>query len=196
MPSIERKITVLEPSYIKPIHIVQNSNLQTIEITVTDWNIPSDAVVYWQVANGGEGEIDLAVINGNTIIFQPFTTTFANVGETYLQARIIYESRLLVTFEIPVYIEHDRVGSSAQGGENHDVIAVMVQKYVDEFAEGLFERLEAKAEETIESIPDDYAELNNRIQNYLAMEFEVVVDENGNATFERADLVNTEEVNY
>ena len=47
MEFIERKITVVEPSYVKPIYVVQGSNMLTIKIIIADWAIPAEATVYW-----------------------------------------------------------------------------------------------------------------------------------------------------
>jgi len=162
MPSIERKITVIEPSYIKPIHIVQGSNMQDILITITDWNIPSDSTLYWQIAQGDIGEYNIAALDGNTVIIQPYTSTFKCVGENYLQVRIEREGKVLISFETPVYVEPDRVTTPTEGS-NSDVIKVLVDQYVDEATEDLIDQVETEVQRVIATIPSDYTALSNKV---------------------------------
>lgn len=162
MPFVERNLTVLERSYVKPIHIVQNTNLVDFNINITDWNIPADSVVYWQVTNGDEGELNLGALNGNTIIITPYSSTFQKAGESHLQIRIERENRTLVSFEIPVYVESDRV-TGGQEGYNSDVIGNLVEQYVEDATEGIMATIELEAQRIIDSIPSDYTELEARV---------------------------------
>ena len=170
---LERKITVFEPSYVRPIYVVQNSNMHEIRIVITDWNIPSGADVYWQVATETKGELNVADVDGSTIYIRPYTTTFSEAGKGYLQVRVEANGRVLISFSIDVYIQEDKVSNPVEGS-NSDVIKVLVEQYVDEATGTLFEDLEAQAnaeresieavgERVIESIPSDYTELTESV---------------------------------
>ena len=162
MQYLERKINVFEPCYVKPIHAVQGSNMNEIRVTIADWDIPTDATVKWQVATSTKGELNNATFDNNTIIIQPFTSTFGEVGHGYLQVRVEKDDKVLVSFAIDVFIQPDRLISPVEGS-NSDVIKVLVNQYVEEATEGLIEQIEAEVQRVIESIPSDYTELETRV---------------------------------
>lgn len=173
MEYLERKITVFEPSYVRPLYVVQNSNMREIRIIITDWDIPSGADVYWQVATSTKGELNVADVDGNTIYIRPYTTTFSEAGQGYLQVRVEHDGRVLISFSVDVYIQPDRVSNPTEGS-NSDVIRVLVEQYVDDATGTLFEDLEAQAEaergsieavgeQVIESIPSDYTKLSTTV---------------------------------
>lgn len=175
MQYLERKINVFEPCYVKPIHAVQGSNMNEIRVTIADWDIPIEATVKWQVATSTKGELNNATFDNNTIIIQPYTTTFSEVGHGYLQVRVEKDDKVLVSFAIDVFIQPDRVTTPTEGS-NSDVIKVLVDQYVEEATGTLFEDLEAQAqselasirvtgEEVIASIPSDYSELEARVDD-------------------------------
>jgi hypothetical protein len=141
MDYIERKITVIEPSYVKPIYVVQGSNMVEIRITLTDWDIPNGAEVKWQVATKTKGELNFADVDGNTIYIRPYTTTFGEAGKGYLQVRVDHNGRTLISFAIDVYIQEDRVTNPTEGS-NSDVIRVLVEQYAEEAIGDIPERLE------------------------------------------------------
>lgn len=198
MESLDRKITVLEPSYVKPIYIVQNSNMFPIRITIIDWTIPSGAVVYWQVRTSTKGEINNATVENNTVVIEPYISSFNEAGKGYLQIRVEDgNDKLLVSFAIDVYIQEDHVVES-EGGNNSDYIKQLVVDYVDESVGTLFEDLEAQAQAELESIratgdtviasiPSDYTALDNRVtalenQSAELPSVSLSVDGNGNGT--------------
>lgn len=183
MESLDRKITVLEPSYVKPIYIVQNSNMFPIRITIIDWTIPSGAVVYWQVRTSTKGEINNATVENNTVVIEPYISSFNEAGKGYLQIRIEDgNDKLLVSFAIDVYIQEDHVVES-EGGNNSDYIKKLVVDYVDESVGTLFTDLEAQAQSelasirdtgdaVIASIPSDYTALEQATYNAYPTESE------------------------
>lgn len=162
MEYLERSITVFDPSYVKPLYVVQGSNMFEIRITITDWNIPADADVYWQVATKTKGELDSASLAGNTIYINPYNTTFSEAGKGYLQVRIESDGKLLVSFSIDVFIQEDRVTSPVEGS-NSDVVRVLVNQYVEEATEDLIGQVQSVVNEVIDSIPSDYTALTNRV---------------------------------
>ena len=175
MQYLERKINVFEPCYVKPIHAVQGSNMNEIRVTIADWDIPIDATVKWQVATSTKGELNNATFDNNTIIIQPFTSTFGEVGHGYLQVRVEKDDKVLVSFAIDVFIQPDRVTTPTEGS-NSDVVKVLVDQYVEEATGTLFEDLEAQAQSelasiratgdaVIASIPSDYSTLSSEVSD-------------------------------
>lgn len=162
MEYLERKITVFEPSYVKPIYVVQNSNMFEIRISITDWDIPSGAEVKWQVATETKGELNFADVNVNTIYIRPYATTFSEAGKGYLQVRIDYDGRTLVSFAIDIYIQDDKVTNPVEGSTS-DVIKVLVEQYVEEATEGVIAQVEAEGQRVIDTIPSDYTALSNKV---------------------------------
>lgn len=162
MEYLERNITVFDPSYVKPIYVVQGSNMFEIRINITDWNIPADADVYWQVATKTKGELNSANLAGNTIYINPYNTTFSEAGKGYLQVRIESNGKLLVSFSIDVFIQEDRVTTPTEGS-NSDVIRLLVNQYVEEATENLISQIQSAVDEVIDSIPSDYTELESRV---------------------------------
>lgn len=141
MDYIERKITVIEPSYVKPIYVVQGSNMNEIRITLTDWDIPSGAEVKWQVATKTKGELNFADVDSNTIYIRPYTTTFGEAGKGYLQVKVEHDGRVLISFAIDVYIQEDVFIGDTEGS-NSDVIRGLVNQYTNELIGDIPERLE------------------------------------------------------
>lgn len=195
MEYLERKITVFEPSYVRPLYVVQNSNMREIRIAITDWDIPSGADVYWQVATETKGELNVADVDGNTIYIRPYTTTFSEAGKGYLQVRVESSGKTLISFAVDVYIQEDKVTNPVEGS-NSDVIRVLVEQYVDDATGTLFDDLEAQAQSelasiiatgdaVIESIPSDYTELNTKVTN---------ADNSIDAIVEKMVLVDSENV--
>ena len=175
MDYIERKITVIEPSYVKPIYVVQGSNMVEIRITLTDWDIPNGAEVKWQVATSTKGELNTADVDGNTIYIRPYTTTFSEAGKGYLQVKVEHDGRVLISFKIDVYIQEDVFMGDTEGS-NSDVVKALVNQYVDDATGTLFEDLEAQAQSelasiratgqsVLDSIPAEYSELEDATYN-------------------------------
>lgn len=173
MEYFERKINVFKPNYIEPLYVVQGSNMLTIKITFADWDIPSGAIVKWQVITSTKGELNNATYEDNTVSIVPYNTTFSEAGKGYLQLRVEKDEKVLVSFAIDVLIFRDRLMSPVEGS-NSDVVKVLVDQYVEEATGTLFEDLEAQAqselasiratgEEVKASIPSTYTALENRV---------------------------------
>ncbi len=99
-------------------------------------------------------------------------------------------------FELTPVFQIEITKSLPQGEEIQYPVDPTIAYGIDEYVAQKEADIDAYVDNVIDSIPSDYTTLESQIQDLLAIGFEIVVDENGNAEIMRSDLTNTEEVSY
>ena len=117
MNMIERNVWVLEKEYVKPIEIVQSTDMVPIRVTLMDYLIPDGAAatVYALTRGHTEGKRALAVIGeNNEVTFTPEAGFFTE-GKVGLQIRITgANQRNLVSFAVPVVCYKDALDDAGE----------------------------------------------------------------------------------
>lgn len=167
---IIRKVKVTEYEYQAPINYVAGATEPDIQFQLIDYEIPSGATGRVYVGRSdGTFEYTVATISGNNVTVAPTSSMFSVKGPGAIQVTLYVGNEVVKNFAVPVYVHADLADDSAEAGSDvTGVFRAAEEEALADFAEDA----EAKAAEVIESIPADYTELteevdqlNERLQN-------------------------------
>lgn len=158
---IIRKIRLTEYEYQPPINYVAGATEPDIQFQLADYTIPAGATARCYVQRfDGTFEYTVATIDGNNVTVEPTSSMFSVRGEGAIQITLYAGEEVLKNFSVPVFVHADLANENAEQGS--DVTGIF--RAAEEQALGDFqEAAEAKAAEVIESIPADYTELTEEV---------------------------------
>lgn len=158
---IVRKIKVNEYEYQPPINYVAGATEPDIQFQITDYVIPSGAEARAFVQRfDGTFEYTVATIDDQNITIEPTSSMFSVKGEGAIQVTLYVGDEVVKNFSVPVFVHADLADDAAQ--EGRDIVSIFhesEQAALEQFREDA----EEIAEEVIESIPSDYTELSETV---------------------------------
>lgn len=159
---IIRKVKVTEYEYQAPINYVAGATEPDIQFQLTDYEIPSGATGRVYVGRSdGTFEYTVATISGNNVTVAPTSSMFSVKGPGAIQVTLYVGNEVVKNFAVPVYVHADLADDSAEAGSDvTGVFRAAEEQALADFAEDA----EAKAAEVIESIPEDYTELTEEVE--------------------------------
>lgn len=158
---IIRKVKVTEYEYQAPINYVAGATEPDIQFQLTDYEIPSGATGRVYVGRSdGTFEYTVATISGNTVTVAPTSSMFSVKGAGAIQVTLYVGNEVVKNFAVPVYVHADLADDAAHEGS--DVTGVF-QAAEEEALADFQEQAEQIVDEVIESIPADYTELTEEV---------------------------------
>ena len=158
---IIRKVKVTEYEYQAPINYVAGATEPDIQFQLTDYEIPSGATGRVYVGRSdGTFEYTVATISGNNVTVAPTSSMFSVKGPGAIQVTLYVGNEVVKNFAVPVYVHADLADDSAEAGS--DVTGVFRAAEEEALAD-FQEQAEEIVEEVIESIPADYTELTEEV---------------------------------
>ena len=157
--------TVCKLSYssrtVPPIvQAVQGDTGRTVRFDVTDFTIPAGAeATYFIEKPSGEAVYNAATISGNSILCELTAQSLAEPGENKMQVRVILNDEIVTSFKVCLLVSTfwgiDAIESSTEMN--------IFDKAVEQATEQFQENAEQIVAEVIESIPSDYTELTEEV---------------------------------
>ena len=171
------KIDLNKSAFAYPVRVVQYDTGVQLVLTLTDFEIPdgTTAIVYFMKPSGKfVYQEDNISISDNIITVDVHNQAFTEHGKVKYQVELTNGSDIITTFSRMVEVEKSL--SNSGGDKSTTVIRAFeeltsekiaeIEASTLEFIESVKQDIEAKGEEVLATIPDDYTEMSNKV-DYL-----------------------------
>lgn len=175
---ITTHVTINLTSQVSPqlIQAVQGDTGRSICFKLADFTIPAGAAATYYIQKpSGEAIYNSATISGNEITCELTAQSLAELGENPMQVRISADGEIVTSFDAILLVRPFRGIGAIESGTEMNIFDQAVEQATEQFQENA----EQIVEEVIESIPADYTELteevdelNERIGNLSNLETE------------------------
>lgn len=169
------KINLKDISSPRIVPCVQGDSGRLIVFDLADFTPPVGATATYYVQKpSGLAVYNTATIDGNSVLVDLTAESIAEVGDNYLQIRILDDEEVVTSFDCILAVAPFRGIEAIESGNESNIFDQAVAEAVDDFAE----RAAEKAAETIETIPADYTTLSNTVTD-LKNDFTDYIDYTG-----------------
>lgn len=159
---ITTHITINLTSQVSPqlIQAVQGDTGRSICFKLADFTIPAGAAATYYIQKpSGEAIYNSATISGNEITCELTAQSLAEIGENPMQVRISADGEIVTSFDVILLVRPFRGIGAIESGTEINIFDQAVEKAAEDFQE----QAEEIVQQVIESIPADYTELTEEV---------------------------------
>lgn len=159
---ITTHITINLTSQVSPqlIQAVQGDTGRSICFKLADFTIPAGAAATYYIQKpSGEAIYNSATISGNEITCELTAQSLAEIGENPMQVRISADGEIVTSFDAILLVRPFRGIGAIESGTEINIFDKAVEKAAEDFQE----QAEEIVQQVIESIPADYTELTEEV---------------------------------
>ena len=156
------KVSFFENKNTPIIEVVQGDSARVLEFEPTDYDIPEGAVCTYYVKRPSNIPVyNSASVDDNVVTVELTPESLSEVGENRLQVRIEKNDKILTSFTVVLLVrEFGGIGAVESSSE-----ANVFDQAVANALSDLETQAETVIEEVIESIPSDYTELSETVED-------------------------------
>lgn len=159
---ITTQSTINLASQVAPpiIQAVQGDTGRAVSFALADYTVPEGATATYYIAKpSGEAVYNTATISGNNIICELTAQSLAELGENNMQVRIIKDEDIVTSFDVILLVRPFRGIDAIESGTEMNIFDQAVEQAAEDFQS----QAEQIVEDVIESIPADYTELTEEV---------------------------------
>jgi len=153
---------------------VQGDTGRAISFEIADFTPPAGATAtYFILKPSGEAIYNSATITDNSILCELTAQSIAEAGENRMQVRVLQGEDIVTSFEVILMVRTFLGDDAIESGTEMNIFDQAVEQATEQFQENA----EQIVEEVIESIPADYTELteevnelNERLDTYTGID--------------------------
>lgn len=154
------KINLKDISSPHIVPCVQGDSGRSIVFDMADFTPPEDATATYYVQKpSGLAVYNTATIDGNSVLVDLTAESIAEVGDNYLQIRILDDDEVVTSFDCILAVAPFRGIDAIESGNESNIFDQAAAQALIDFETDAQE----KAAETIATIPDDYTALSNSV---------------------------------
>lgn len=158
------------------IPVVQGDTGRSIIFEPSDFTIPEGATATYYIQKpSGEAVYNSAEITGNTVVCNLTAQSIIETGENNMQVRIILGEDIVTSFDAILMVRPFRGIDAVESETEINIFDKAVEQAEQEISDRADEiiaekvpEIEALVEEVIESIPEDYTQLSNDVDDLKA----------------------------
>ena len=139
---------------------VQGDTGRAISFEIADFTPPAGATAtYFILKPSGEAIYNSATITDNSILCELTAQSLAEAGENRMQVRVLQGEDIVTSFEVILMVRTFLGDDAIQSGTEMNIFDKAVEQATEDFQTNA----EQIVEEVIESIPSDYTELTDEV---------------------------------
>lgn len=139
---------------------VQGDTGRAISFEIADFTPPAGATAtYFILKPSGEAIYNSATITDNSILCELTAQSLAEAGENRMQVRVLQGENIVTSFEVILMVRTFLGDDAIESGTEMNIFDQAVEQATEEFQTNA----EQIVEEVIESIPADYTELTEEV---------------------------------
>lgn len=139
---------------------VQGDTGRAISFEIADFTPPAGATAtYFILKPSGEAIYNSATITDNSILCELTAQSLAEAGENRMQVRVLQGEDIVTSFEVILMVRTFLGDDAIESGTEMNIFDQAVEQATEQFQENA----EQIVEEVIESIPADYTELTEEV---------------------------------
>jgi len=154
------------------IPVIQGDTGRNIQFEIADYTIPEGATATYYIQKpSGNAVYNTASISGNHIVVELTAQAIAETGSNHMQVRLALNDEIITSFDILLLVYPFRGVDAIESLTEMNVFDKAVEQAeeaIDGYADTQKDAIEAKGQEVIESLPEDYTEVLSDITDLKA----------------------------